>query len=62
VRSAKYKPAYRRLNEAQERGPVAAAGSWWTKSQSREEFSASAEKLHSSKGAAKMKTPINFVD
>jgi hypothetical protein len=48
--------------EAQERGPAAAAGSWWTKSQSREEFSASAEKLHSSKGAAKMKTPINFVD
>lgn len=61
-RPKSYNPAYRRLNEAQERAPAAAAGSWWTRGQSREEFASAAAKLQGSRGAARIKTPINFVD
>lgn len=61
-RAKPYNPALRRLNEAKERVPVAAAGSWWTKGQSREAFASDAAKLQGSRGASKVKTPINFVE
>jgi hypothetical protein len=58
----RYNPAHRQLNEAKERVPAAAAGSWWARSQSREEFSKSAADLKGSRGATKVKTPLNFVE